>query len=346
LEQKLKAIVNKTHQDRYNSFDEFWPRFLAAIDLARSKKKFSHLLKILTRQAGFVLNEGQAQQMQERIRGVPNADGLEFSIVVLARTRHSPSRVVSALAEQTWPVYRQRAAFPDIEAPTWIDIRDWLKDRLSKATAEKEDTADVGRSIFASLLRVRDREFYLNALLLFADLLAGKGRKNAFSEQSELEAVFAELLARPKLNRRQVGLIGKSGRSMRDAVDLALDQRRQAISKTDTLQDEIARLRTEMQLKAEESEEQARALATLQANLTSAHQELAAAHGRIAGTEEHWNVVSKQQLAGVLSKLKREIEHEMKEILFSLDRALPNTEMAIQRVRRVQRILEKADGTS
>jgi hypothetical protein len=65
----------------------------------------------------------------------------------------------------------------------------------------------------------------------------------------------------------------------------------------------------------------------------------------VTGTEEHWSVVSKQQLAGVVSKLRNEIEHETKEIILSLDRGTPNTDMALQRSRRIEKILEKSKST-
>lgn len=337
--------MNKAAQDHYNSFDDFWSSLLAAAEVAKQKKTAAPILKLLNRQAGFVPNEAQVKQMHQAIHELPHSDALQFSIFVLAKTRRLPSRVMSALADHIWIGYKEISEFPDIDHPTWVDVREWLTSRLSRVFSEKQDSFAVARSIFASLIPMRERDFYVNALLLFADILGERTNSKRLSEQNELEGVLAELLRKPKVSRGNVALVGRSGRVMREAVDAALDQRRQATAKSDLLQQEITRLHIELQHKTAEVKEQNEALAALKSRLAAAEKELEAAHGRVVGTEEHWNVVSKQQLAGVLSRLRGEIEHETKEILFSLDRTKPNTEMAIQRVRRIEKILQKADNT-
>jgi hypothetical protein len=337
--------VNKAAQGRYNGFDEFWPDFLAAISLAKSNKTTGAITKLLNRQAGFVPNEAQAKQVYQCIRELPNSDALQFALFVLARTKPLPSRVVSALGDQIWSDYKHVAAFPDIEQPTWVDVREWISGRISKAIAERQDVLRVGRSMFAFLLRMRERDFYPNALLLLADQIGGNKRKKGESAQNEIEVIVAELLARPKLNRKQVALIGRSGRTMRDVLEAAIAQRRQDTARLESHQQEMVRLQAQLKEKGIEVDERTEALTALRAQLSAAQEDVAAAQGRVAGTEEHWSVISKQQLAGTVSKLRGEIEHETKEIVLCLDRAAPNTDMALQRARRIEKILQKANST-
>jgi hypothetical protein len=101
--------VNKAAPERYNSFDEFWPGFLAAAEIAKSKKKTGQVLSLLNRQAGFVPNESQVTQLHQNLRELPNSETLQFAIFLQAKTRRSSSRVISALADRIWPGYKRLA---------------------------------------------------------------------------------------------------------------------------------------------------------------------------------------------------------------------------------------------
>jgi len=334
--------VNKAVRGHYNSFDDFWPEFLAASNLAKEKKASGPVIKLLNRQSGFVPNEDQVRKLYQCIRELPNPESLEFSLLLTARTRRMPSRVVAALADHVFLSYKEVSAFPDIEAATWVDVREWIVARLSVAISEKQDVLAIGRAMFSSLLRLRDRDFYTNSLLLLSAQIEGKQRKRD-SEQNEIEAVLGELLTRHKLNRKQLALIGRASRAMRNAVDSATDQRRQAMARADALQQDIAKLQAELKEKKTEIDECCKMITTLKNGLSAAQEDLANAQGRVAGTEEHWSVIAKQQLAGAVSKLQDEIGHETREIVLCLDRATPNGDMALQRARRIEKILEKAN---
>jgi hypothetical protein len=337
--------VNKPTRERYNSFDEFWPEFVERMRLDHEKKTSGAIIKLLHRQAGFIPTEGQVNQIYLQLRELPNSNVLDFSIFVAAQTRKLPSRIVTAVAERVWMKYHSVAEFPDTDHPTWVDVRDWMSARFARAFAEKQDLAYVARAIFANLLRLRERDFYASSLLLFAAQIGGRTRRKSDSGENEIETALAELLSKKQPSRKQAVLIARSVQSMRDTVDMAVDQRRQAMSKVESLQQEIFKLQSEIREKKDQLKEQSESIETLRTQLSVAQDELRTAQGQVTGTEEHWSVVSKQQLAGVVSKLRNEIEHETKEIILSLDRGTPNTDMALQRSRRIEKILEKSKST-
>jgi hypothetical protein len=335
--------VNKASNGRYNTFEDFWPDFIVAMNVAREKKTPGPVSRLLTRQAGFVPSEDQVKRVYQQITELPNSDALEFSFFVRARAKRPASRIVTGLADLLWIKYRNIAGFPDIEHPTWVDIQEWIPTRVSRAISDKHDLMPVGRAIFASLLRYRDRDFYTGALLLFADQLAGATRKQSEPRQNEIETLLAELLVKPKLNRKQAAAIRLSGRAMQDEMQAAIDQRRQAVVRTEFLEREIENQKSVLQSKDQQLRDHAAAVESLKEGLAAANKELSATQGRVTGTEEHWAVVLKQKLSGLVAKLKSDIQHETQEIVLCLDRSSPNIAMALERARQIDKILEQAE---
>jgi hypothetical protein len=69
--------------------------------------------------------------------------------------------------------------------------------------------------------------------------------------------------------------------------------------------------------------------------------EIAGERSKVLETEKHWRVILNQQLAGLAADLKSKLRHETQEIELCLNRSTPNTEMALQRIRRIEQILQE-----
>jgi hypothetical protein len=253
--------------------------------VAGEKKAPGPVSRLLTRQAGFVPSEDQVKQVYQQITELPNSDALEFSFFVRARAKRPASRILTGLADLLWIKYRNIAGFPDIEHPTWVDIQEWIPTRVSRAISDKHDLMPVGRAIFATLLPFRDRDFYTGALLLFADQLAGATRKQSEPRQNEIETLLAELLVKPKPNRKQAAVISLSGRAMRDEMQAAIDQRRQAVVRTEFLEREIQNQKSVLQNKYQQLRDHAATVESLKEGLAAANKELSAIQGRVTGNE-------------------------------------------------------------
>ena len=337
-------MKNQT-KSRYNSFDEFWPDFNAAMKAAIEKKKPAGVGTLLGRQAGFVPHPDQVRQVYQTVVQLPNSDSLEFSILVMARTRRLPSRIITGLADEIWGKYRAVAEFPDTEHPTWIDVRDWICGRISRAMSAGQELALVGRAMFAALLSVRERDFYTNAVLLLADELAGASGKKSELDRNEIEAIVSELLTKRIPSRKELCLVGRTGKAMRSEMQASIEQRRQALGRAEALQSEITNLKTESASKDQQIRDHAAAIEAIRAELASVTEKLALAQEQITATEEHWNLVLKQKLSGLVAKLRSDIQHETREIAMCLDRNSPNVTMALERARQIDKILEEVNST-
>ena len=313
------------------------------MNLAHDKKTFAPVGKLLRRQAGFIPNSDQVRQVHQQLMELPDAGSLEFAIYVTARTVRLPSRIVTGLSDEIWKKYRDVSQFPDIEYLTWPDVRNWLVDRFSKADRDQKSSSTFARSMLGSLLRLRDRDFYASSLLLLADQLAGASRKMVDPETNQIEVLLTELLSRPKLNRKAAAILSRCGKAMRTGMDVALDQQRQATARAESLKREVEVRQSECDVKDEQLREQSTVIDSLKAELISANDKISVARDQLAGTEEHWNVILKQKLSGLIAKLRSDIGHETREIVLCLDRSSPNSAMALERARQIDTILERVN---
>ena len=319
---------------------------MKTMTLAHDKKKSAPVGRLLRRQAGFIPNSDQVRQVHQQLMELPDAASLEFAIYATARTVRLPSRIVTGLADEIWNKYRNVSQFPDSEYLTWPDVRNWLVDRFSRADRDQKSSSTFARSMLGGLLRLRDRDFYSSSLLLLADQLAGVSPKVVEPEKNQIEALLTELLSRPKLNRKAAEILSRCGKAMRTEMDVALDQQRQATARAESLKREAAVRQSECDSKDEQLRDQATVIDSLKAELISANDKIAFANDQISGTEEHWNVILKQKLSGLIAKLRSDIGHETREIVLCLDRGSPNSAMALERARQIETILERVNTTT
>ena len=337
--------MSKHSKSSYDSFDEFWPDFTAAMKVAIDKKKPAVVGALLRRQSGFIPNKDQVQRVYEQLLLLPHSGSFQFAMFLTARTGRSPSRMLTGLGDELWTQYLKIADFPDTEHPTWIDVRDWILARVSRARSAKHELIAVGRSMFAMLMRVRDRDFYTNALVLLTHELAGGNRKKMEAERNEIEGVVSELLLKRTPNRKDLELLSRCGKAMHSEMQVVQEQRRQAVGHAEALHIEITNLKTELESKDEQLKECAALIESLRGDLKSATEKLSLAQEQIVATDQHWNVVLRQKLSGLLAKLRSDIQHETQEITLCLDRSSPNTTMALDRVRQIDKIIDQVNNT-
>ncbi len=65
------------------------------------------------------------------------------------------------------------------------------------------------------------------------------------------------------------------------------------------------------------------------------------AERRCESLDDHWKEVNQQQLARQAHAVKSDLDHELAEVRLSLDRQNPNVGMALERVRRMERIVAR-----
>ena len=73
--------------------------------------------------------------------------------------------------------------------------------------------------------------------------------------------------------------------------------------------------------------------------------ELVEAEDRYRLLDEHWTRSSATNVAKKIGSLSEEVRHEVQEAILSLDRDVPNVAMALNRLRRLQAISNRQEGS-
>jgi hypothetical protein len=323
----------------FSSFDEFHMELENQIQLAVEKKKNNIVVDLLKRSTGFVPTADQANLLRERLQAAPDPGGIEFAVSLSARLKRNPNRVTSALAEVKTRSYADRTRFQPGTINTWQEIRDWLNS-LSFTNSQGQLDIETARAAFILLLQFREKDYGNRSFLHLLDRMTGLN-KVSDGKSGVLPSVIGEVLQRRVPNKPQLKLVLRCGEALQAELQEALDSRRQYALRLQSLEEERSRLQASLSEVTADRDESAREVEKLTKDVEQLRADLKAEQSKAADTEKHWSVILEQRLAGLAADLKTKLRHETQEIELCLDRTTPNAEMALQRVRRIEQILQE-----
>jgi hypothetical protein len=326
---------------RFDSFELFRRELESSLQLALEKRKPAILLSLLKQTTGFVPSDEQVSAILDQLRALPQSDMIYFSVFTSARVAGNPSRFIGAVADRIGRDYASLVKFkPDAQPKTWPDVRDWINALPlgSKKPDERAGSVALVRAAFATLLQFQTREFFNPALLLLVERFVASKRRPR-SSPVPLGATVTQLLGKPAPNAARLKLLLQCGNAFQDELSDAFEVRRQGALRAEALERQLSGCQDQLADAAATLNEHANQTTLLKSKLEQTETQLTSERQKVANTEKHWEVQLDQKLAGLSSKISVQLSHEIQEIELCLNRNSPNTEMALQRLRRIGQIL-------
>lgn len=218
-------------------------------------------------------------------------------------------------------------------------VEDWVAEHAPKAPATERDS--WFRRFVVCLLKESEPKTLLTGLVAASRVwISAKGQKRSNEEAAFVRGIVLAL-GTPAIGLSKLELIlagvAAIDAQFRQMLDRELNLERQIRSQQDSIEalrnqvsglgGELAEVRTEAEKKA--------------ARVAELEQSLAEAGERYNLLDRHWRGVSEQQLAKQSGSFREKVRHEVQEALLALDREGPNVEMALERLRRIEEIVER-----
>ncbi len=128
----------------------------------------------------------------------------------------------------------------------------------------------------------------------------------------------------------------ETSRQDRTALSRVREETSEAVEKSRTLTEVNQRLKQQLDdalIRADNT----------QRELDETRSELTIQSDRLNELEHHWETTSKQRLARLRHQVTSDLGHDLQEARLALDRALPNVEMALNRIRKAEVTIRTLD---
>jgi hypothetical protein len=232
------------------------------------------------------------------------------------------------------------------ELEAWIAQHTPPRTRENNATLPQPSREVWRRQVFVCLLSRTPADRRMQAVLTFIESWAGQAKKHTKEPQLEIEwyrflgtVIAAE---QPKSNR--LAPIFSALYPMKTQLTTALNREFTTRREVENARTEIAELhrtatglRDELAKTSASLDERTAAVTTMQAQLSEAEE-------RYRLLDDHWKRSSATNVARKVGSLSQEIGHEVEETILSLDQPTPNLPMALNRLRRLQGIIQRQTG--
>jgi hypothetical protein len=293
---------------------------------------------------GFVgeVNSNHVSQVVEILGSHTGAvERLALSLAVQERfgkSRLLARRVLSEIrASFESAIQFDQLEFRGYRAPHAIER--WIGDHSPKGSQSERDI--WFRRFAVCLLNEVEPKTLLVGLVAASRVWMSSKPQKALSEEAQFVRGIAAALGGPTIGSNRLDLI-LAGVAAIDVQfrqmlnrEFSLERQIRANEESiDGLRRNVSSLEAEVARSRTDSEEKAARIEELQ-------QSLAEAAERYELLDRHWRGVSEQQLAKQSGSFRGKISHEVEEAILSLDREDPNTDMALDRVRRIREILER-----
>jgi hypothetical protein len=298
----------------------------------------------------------------------PAAEHLDRLFAVLGRWRHSPrlalllsvrtrrkraSVLSKNLRNRLYREARLTVAFPEPgnanrEERTGM-ILDWL-DRMFVGSAETAGPyrIDPDSARLALVCVMEEPSPTARAAGIYRILSGCTQRGHAQDEASavevDLSGFYSEVAAIFGTERTNIKRI-LSGLGLAAPALAANEEHRKEI---DRLRGSLKQLTERVVRRDAELSERDNALAAARSRIDELERAIAEkdrllsdAERRCESLDDHWTEVNQQQLARQAHAVKSDLDHELREVRLSLDRQNPNVGMALERVRRMERIVAR-----
>lgn len=218
-------------------------------------------------------------------------------------------------------------------------VEDWVGEHAPKTPAAERDS--WFRRFVVCLLKESEPKTLLTGLVAASRAwISEKGQKSSSEEAAFVRGIVLAL-GTPAIGSTKLELI-LSGVSAVDAqfrqtLNRELNLERQIRLQHDSIEvlhKQVAGLEGDLAETRTETEKKAARIAELEESIAEAAE-------RYNLLDRHWRGVSEQQLAKQSGNFREKVRHELQEALLSLDREGPNVEMALERLRRIEEIVER-----
>jgi hypothetical protein len=227
--------------------------------------------------------------------------------------------------------------FSGYRAPRTVEV--WVVEHAPNAPAQERDA--WFRRFVVCLLKDSEPKTVLTGLVAAARAQTAVKSQKALPEEASFVRAIAQTLSQPiiRSGRLESILAGVTAvdSQFRQMLNREFDLERQLREQ----QDSVAGLRTrvlsiEKDLAEARSDEEKKA-----ARIAELEHSAEQAAERYSLLDRHWRGVSDQQLAKQSGSFREKVRHEVQEALLAVDRDDPNVGMAIERLRRIEEILER-----
>jgi hypothetical protein len=218
-------------------------------------------------------------------------------------------------------------------------VERWIGDHAPKGSQSERDI--WFRQFVVCLLNEVEPKTLLVGLVAASRVWISSKPQKTLSDEAQFVRGIAAALGGPTIGSNRLDLI-LAGVAAMDVQfrqmlnrEFSLERQIRADEESiDGLRRKVLSLEADVARSRTDAEEKAARIEELQ-------QSLAEAGERYELLDRHWRGVSEQQLAKQSGSFRGKVSHEVEEAILSLDREDPNTDMALDRVRRIKEILER-----
>lgn len=342
----------------FTSFEEFKTAFDECVEAAIKGRRTTSVLVLLRQGLAFALSGEQIRELLAMIHQLPGADSLEFAILLESRLKPAPNNALARLGPEIVANYIRETGFSTFiqkETKSTQTIHDWLQ-QLAQDTDQETRGGPVLsaarlRSAFGCLLLLIERPEFTEMVLRLLKFYSRKGvssdGRKASSKPSYLFAkTIGALLIPGKPKSSQIKTLLSATDWLQQDLERLAEASRDQADRVDSLETRLAAANDELVRSKETVAELKRETENLTDQVKQLRAQLEAEGARAASTEEHWKQVVRQELAGFSFRVRKQLEHEVNEIRLCLERANPNVEMALHRVKRILSIIPTTESNA
>jgi hypothetical protein len=202
------------------------------------------------------------------------------------------------------------------------------------------------RWVFVCLVAKAPPDRRAEATLALMEFWSGNGRRSSTDGkvESDLYRFLANMLAAEKPESRKIAPFLGALRLSRSHLT-AMRETESKLSRQLAEAQEQIQIKNETIARFQQEISDARATAQQRSvEIEKSQQQLVEAEERYRLLDEHWTRSSATNVAKKIGSLSEEVRHEVQEAILSLDREVPNMAMALNRLRRLQAIIDRQKG--
>jgi hypothetical protein len=330
------------------SFEDFYESLTRLIAKAIETRKMGSILPFLKQKVGFALNESQIWAVLEQIGRLPNPDIIEFFIVLEYRLNRSPSRSILAIGSEISRQYFQRTHFSELianarsQSPSLPQIESWIRRSMAGYGREinqyPRPIASVHKEIFGCLLTQIDSPNFVASVMSLLEIylgIAGQYQSDEKKSVRNFANSIAALLKQGKSAKSRIALMIETRQILAAELQQVRRFLRNVEEKSFDLEETSKQQSAELNEKQKQLESAEGTIAELQKRIKEQEDELELANTRAAAIENHFNEIHRQEVNGMIFKLRQQIDNELNEIRYCLEGNNPNVSMALGRITRL-----------
>lgn len=333
-------------------YAEFFVKAEAIVSDPSAKSSVTRLMRLLKTGFSDRLQPEHLYHLSELLQTWAECSRLALNLYLETRRKRS-NELMRGLRNKLLTDGRTRVEYPDtneadgssenraVALLRWLDIQ-FTHDSSEKREKQPHLDLDRARWAFLSLAEETDADVRSDGIYRLLDRLAGSPTPSEL-HQAELEFIseIGGLFSteKPNLQKLRSSLhAAGAARSIGDRHRTELRKTQELLAQSRERADELTLASSELERDLEGAHKQLR---ELEAACQRKDREIEEQQQERLLDQEHWQHQGEQQLSKVTNSIRARVGHEVSEAKISLSLETPNIRMALERLNRIEKALER-----